>query len=120
MTWDAEYDVVVVGSGAGAMTGAYLAAKAGKKVAVVEKTDRLGGTTAYSGAAAWLPGTVFQERAGLVDSTESARTYLNALLDEPDTVKPEAFPPKPPGLGKKRGKDHLLGFHFKPFPANSA
>ncbi|HEY9562156.1 MAG TPA: FAD-dependent oxidoreductase [Nocardioides sp.] len=116
MTWDAEYDVVVVGSGAGAMTGAYLAAKAGKKVAVVEKTDRLGGTTAYSGAAAWLPGTVVQERAGLVDSTESARTYLNALLDEPDQVKLEAFLAESPELVTKLEEDPLLEFQFQAFP----
>jgi len=53
----AEYDVVVVGSGGGALTGAALAAKAGLSVCVVEKTDRIGGTSAYSGGACWLPGS---------------------------------------------------------------
>ena len=38
MTQAREYDVVVVGSGGGAMTGAFLAQKAGLSTAVVEKT----------------------------------------------------------------------------------
>ena len=46
-----EYDVFVVGSGAGAMTAAVLAARAGQRTLVLEKTSLLGGTSAYSGAA---------------------------------------------------------------------
>src|SRR5690606_34835772 len=74
--WDDEYDVVVAGSGAGAMTGALAAASAGLRTAVLEKTGVLGGTSAYSGSAIWLPGTRVQERAGIADSAESARAYL--------------------------------------------
>ena len=40
-----EYDVVVVGSGGGAMTGAFLAQRAGLATVVVEKTALLGGTS---------------------------------------------------------------------------
>ena len=47
--WDAECDVLVVGSGGGALTGAYTAAREGLRVIVVEATDRIGGMTAYSG-----------------------------------------------------------------------
>jgi len=52
-----EYDVVVVGSGGGALTGALLAQRAGLRTVVMEKTDRIGGTSAYSGGACWLPGS---------------------------------------------------------------
>ncbi|MCB0889797.1 MAG: FAD-binding protein, partial [Nocardioidaceae bacterium] len=52
-----EYDLIVVGSGGGAMTGAAIAAKRGLSVLVLEKTAWLGGTSAYSGGACWLPGT---------------------------------------------------------------
>ncbi|WP_157551245.1 FAD-dependent oxidoreductase, partial [Nocardioides jensenii] len=116
MSWDAEYDVVVVGSGAGAMTGALLAAKAGLRVAVVEKTDLLGGTSAYSGAAIWMPGTQVQQRAGNGDSTESARTYLNALLDDPDQAKLEAFLEQAPTLAAELEDDPWLEFAWQAFP----
>ena len=66
-------DVVVVGSGGGALTGAYLAQRAGLSTVVLERTDLCGGTSAYSGGALWLPGSEVQQRAGLPDSTESAR-----------------------------------------------
>ncbi|KRF21206.1 3-oxosteroid 1-dehydrogenase [Nocardioides sp. Soil797] len=116
MGWDAEYDVVVVGSGAGAMTGALLAAKAGLQVAVVEKTDLLGGTSAYSGAAIWMPGTQVQQRAENGDSTEAARTYLNALLDDPDQEKVEAFLTRAPELAATLEEDPWLEFAWQAFP----
>ncbi|MEI5673026.1 MULTISPECIES: FAD-dependent oxidoreductase [unclassified Nocardioides] len=86
-----QYDVVVVGSGGGAMTGALLAARAGLRTVVVEKTDLIGGTSAYSGGACWLPGSAVQQRAGIGDSTEGARAYLGAILESPDAAKVEAF-----------------------------
>jgi len=74
------FDVVVVGSGGGALTAAHLAARAGLATVVAERTDRLGGTSAYSGGACWLPGSAVQQRAGIPDSTASARAYLDAVL----------------------------------------
>src|SRR5215207_9152 len=77
------------------MTAAALAAKAGLPVCVVEKTAYLGGTSAYSGGACWLPGSQVQQRAGISDSTEGARTYLDAVLavpdGSPDQARVEAF-----------------------------
>ena len=91
MTEERGYDVVVVGSGGGALTGAFLAQKAGLSTVVVEKTALLGGTSAYSGGACWLPGSQVQQRAGISDSTDGARAYLEAVLDEPDQARVEAF-----------------------------
>lgn len=112
----AEFDVVVVGSGGAALTGAHLAAKAGLSTAVVEKTARLGGTSAYSGGACWLPGSTVQQRAGLADSTESARTYLGSVLDEPDAAKVEAFLDRAPTLVDELEADPALEFEWIPFP----
>lgn len=60
--------MIVVGSGGGALTGAYTAAAQGLKTVILDKTARFGGTSAYSGAAIWLAGTSVQERAGIGDS----------------------------------------------------
>jgi len=111
-----EFDVVVVGSGGGAMTAALLARKHGLSTVVVEKTDKLGGTSAYSGGACWLPGSAVQQRAGIADSTESARAYLDAILDAPDRSKIEAFLVEAPQLVAVLEEDPALEFEWLPFP----
>ncbi|WP_338089526.1 FAD-dependent oxidoreductase [Nocardioides lijunqiniae] len=116
MTEQLQYDVVVVGSGGGALTGAALAAKAGLSVVVVEKTPLIGGTSAYSGGACWLPGSQVQQRAGIADSTESARTYLEAILEDADPDKVEAFLAHAPELVAELEADEDLDFEWLPFP----
>ena len=111
-----EYDVVVVGSGGGALTGAFLAQKAGLSTVVVEKTALLGGTSAYSGGACWLPGSDVQQRAGIPDSTESAREYLAAILVDPDEGKVEAFLAHAPELVAELEADDAIDFEWLPFP----
>lgn len=115
-TWDEQYDVVVVGSGAAAMAGAWQAATAGLDTVVLEKTPLLGGTSAYSGAACWLPGTEVQQRAGNADSTESARTYLRALLGDEQLAKQEAFLETAPAIVTAMEEDPSLQFLWRPFP----
>ncbi|MBO1326101.1 FAD-dependent oxidoreductase [Acetobacter sp. TBRC 12305] len=76
---DETYDVVVLGSGAAGMTAALRAAQGGLKVLVVEKTARLGGTSAMSGAGTWVPANHIAAKAGVQDSSEEALTYLHAV-----------------------------------------
>lgn len=111
-----ECDVVVVGSGAGAMAAAFTAASAGAQTVLVEKTPLLGGTSAYSGAACWLPGSTVQQRAGIGDSTESARTYLRALLGDVTAEHQEAFLAHAPVLAEELEQDPAVEFEWRPFP----
>ena len=76
------YDVVVVGSGAAGLTAALTARLRGLTALVIEKTDRYGGSTALSGGAIWVPNNLYLERAGLKDTVDNARTYLDATVGD--------------------------------------
>ena len=110
------YDVVVVGSGGGALIGAYLAQQAGLRTVVLERTSLVGGTSAYSGGSCWLPGTEVQQRAGLSDSTEGARSYLEALLPTPLSTNVEVFLAESPALVAHLETDDAFEFEWSPFP----
>ncbi|MBK5307954.1 MAG: FAD-binding protein [Frankiaceae bacterium] len=92
MSGTPEYDVVVVGSGAGGLVGALTAADAGLRALVVEKADTFGGTTALSGAGLWAPANLHVLAAGQPDSFELAREYLrNTVGDRTPQSMQDAF-----------------------------
>lgn len=76
----AECDVLVVGSGAAGLTAAVTAALHGLRVIVVEAAATFGGTTARSGGVLWIPQSHYAEQAGIADSREAVRTYLQHEL----------------------------------------
>ncbi len=78
----AAYDVVIVGAGAGGMTAAAVAAAEGLRVVVLEKTDFVGGTTAWSGGMVWIPNNAKMKEAGLSDSAADATAYLASTVPE--------------------------------------
>jgi len=115
--WDDEVDVVVVGSGGAALTGAYVAASAGLDTVVLESTDKLGGTTAYSGAGLWLPASEPEYRAGVEDSVELARTYYRETVgDRTPASLQEAYLTAAADLVAHLEKDPVLQFEWRPFP----
>lgn len=81
--WDETVDVVVVGSGGG-ITGAYTAAREGLSVALVEASDKFGGTTAFSGGGGmWFPCNPVLRRAGADDDTiDDALAYFHAVVGD--------------------------------------
>ena len=68
-----EWDVIVIGSGAGGMLAALRAATNGLSTVLFEKTGYYGGTTATSGGAIWVP---CHGLDGHQDSREQALAYL--------------------------------------------
>ncbi|MCX8149635.1 FAD-binding protein [Thermaurantimonas aggregans] len=80
--WDKTYDVVVVGSGAGALTAALTAIHQGLRVVILEKTAYWGGSSAYSGGGLWIPANFLMKKAGALDSPEEALEYMNAVIGE--------------------------------------
>jgi succinate dehydrogenase/fumarate reductase flavoprotein subunit len=76
------YDVVVIGAGAGGMTAAAVAAAEGLNVLVIEKTEFVGGTTAWSGGMVWIPVNGKMTQAGLPDSPSDAAHYLASTVPE--------------------------------------
>lgn len=79
INWDQEVELLLVGSGAGAMTAALRAAHAGKNVLIVEKSARYGGTSASSGGGLWIPCNHLMPGVSVKDSREEAMQYMNAL-----------------------------------------
>jgi succinate dehydrogenase/fumarate reductase flavoprotein subunit len=78
--WDGEYDVIVAGSGAGGMSAALTASIGGLSVLLVEKHDRVGGSTAISGGAVWIPMNAQTEAVGHPDSDEKVWRYMQATV----------------------------------------
>ena len=100
MSWDKEVDVLVVGSGNGALTAAIcchdmskLSAADGQAddILVVEKSAHFGGTSAISGGGVWVPNNRYAKAAGAADNFDDAYRYLDhtvpADLVERDMLK---------------------------------
>lgn len=75
-----EWDVIVAGSGSAGMSAAIVAAHAGLKVLLVEKSRHFGGTTAWSGGGCWVPENKLMQQIGLSDSREAAESYADAVV----------------------------------------
>jgi 3-oxosteroid 1-dehydrogenase len=77
---DVTFDVIVVGSGGGALLSAVRAHDLGLKVLVIEKSDLYGGTSATSGGAVWIP-----LNGQAKDDYDSAYGYLKAAAGDTAT-----------------------------------
>ena len=90
--WEEETDVLVVGSGAAGCSAALAARTSGSEVLLLERTDKLGGTSAVSGGVPWIPNNHHMQEIGRSDSREQALTYLRRIsLGKMDDVMIETF-----------------------------
>jgi succinate dehydrogenase/fumarate reductase flavoprotein subunit len=76
---DITVDLLVVGSGTG-MAAALAARECGLTVLIVEKSSYVGGSTARSGGALWLPASPILGENGACDTAQSAETYLRSVV----------------------------------------
>lgn len=91
--WDLEADVVCVGSGAGGLGAAITAYDHGASAVVLERSDMVGGVTAFSMGEVWVPGNHLAEQLGIEDSIEQGMAYIQNLsmgYSEPAAVLNQA------------------------------
>lgn len=114
---DESVDVLVVGSGGG-VAGAYTAAREGLSVALIEATDRFGGTTAYSGGGGmWFPCNPVLARAGCDDTLEAALAYFRAVVgDRTPAALQEAYVRGGAALVEYLESDERFAFKILPWP----
>lgn len=73
------YDVIVLGTGVTGLTAAIAAHDGGARVAVFEKAEKVGGTSAWSGGMVWIPMNRHMAELGIEDRREDVLAYLMSM-----------------------------------------
>ena len=82
------FDIVVIGAGTGGYSTALRAAQLGKRVAIVEQDERLGGTCLLRGC---IPTKALLQSAAVMDTVERASDWGIKAAGEPDWSAIVAF-----------------------------
>ena len=115
--WDFETDVLVIGSGAGGMLAAAVAADNHAQVLVVEKTAEWGGTSATSGGGIWIPKSDQAAAAGFDDDLEDAFKYVRTLsADNVPDAQIRAFVENAAPMLRWIGDNTQIDYHAFPYP----
>lgn len=111
-----QYDVVIIGGGAGGLTAAKTARGFGKRVAIVEKMDRLGGECTWTGC---VPSKALIKTAEVAWHTKNLSTFglqasshsldTNNVMDHVRAVVREVYSTQTPDIIEKLGIDVLFG-----------
>ncbi|MEX0627813.1 MAG: FAD-dependent oxidoreductase, partial [Cucumibacter sp.] len=96
MDFDAETDIVVVGGGGIGLASALFSRWLGNQVVLLEKADKLGGTTAKAAFWYWVPNNQPMRALGLKDDRDGCIRYMARLS------RPEAFDADDPRFGLDR------------------
>jgi dihydrolipoamide dehydrogenase len=83
-----SFDVIVIGAGTGGYTCALRAAQLGKRVALVERDDRLGGTCLLRGC---IPTKALLQSAAVLDQVNRSEEWGITASGEPDWPKVQEF-----------------------------
>jgi dihydrolipoamide dehydrogenase len=86
-----DYDVVVVGAGTGGYSCALRAAQLGKRVALIERDDRLGGTCLLRGC---IPTKALLQSAAVLDTVNRSQEWGITASGEPDWPSIRTFEEK--------------------------
>jgi 3-oxosteroid 1-dehydrogenase len=81
-SFDRTVDALIVGSGAAGLVAALTADDEGLSTLIVEKSEKIGGASAYSGGGLWIPNNHVIKRAGVNDSLEEALTYMETVIED--------------------------------------
>lgn len=91
--FDAEVDVITIGSGVAGLATALFSRWQGNDVLVLEKAGRLGGTTRKAAFWYWVPNNAAMRAAGTKDPKKDCIAYMARLS------RPEVYDPKAPKFG---------------------
>jgi succinate dehydrogenase/fumarate reductase flavoprotein subunit len=75
-SWAQEADIIIVGSGAAALSSAIAAMKAGQNVLLLESGVSAGGTTIKSDGGYWIPNNRLMREAGRTDARDDAIAFM--------------------------------------------
>jgi len=111
---DSAYDLVVIGAGGAGMAAALFAAMEGASVLLVERTEVVGGTTAWSAGTSWIPGSKHAAKVNPSDTlAETARYLDNAVGGRTPAAVRQAFLDN----GRARGRGRAaLRIEISPLP----
>jgi 3-oxosteroid 1-dehydrogenase len=87
--FDAEVDVITIGSGVAGLATALFSRWQGNDVLVLEKAGRLGGTTRKAAFWYWVPNNAAMRAAGTKDPKKDCIAYM-ARLSRPEVYDPQA------------------------------
>jgi 3-oxosteroid 1-dehydrogenase len=79
---DVSVDLAIVGSGGGGLVAALVAVDLGLEPLVLEKQEKVGGSTGMSGGIIWMPDNPLMRAEGVPDSRDDGLAYLDDVVGD--------------------------------------
>jgi 3-oxosteroid 1-dehydrogenase len=102
LDWSQEVDIVIVGTGAAALSAAIAAVNSGSSVLLVEKGPTHGGTSLKSEGGMWVPNNRFLRAKNQVDAREDALRYMSLC------ARPHLYRANAPYFGMPESEYRLM------------